>query len=193
MQSLLNPIEIAPDRSSLERALRQLVKATALLAGYCEHVEHNEPNTVSDPLLAAEILRDVAVGLVRASGRSLVEAYSTRIRAVEERSRLRFSSCGESRLSGAELVVSARTWADLQIAQDVHDRQFHPDVYGLSKVDQLRHYTFHVAKLTGLLADAIDGEAWGAFALQRLPDIAIFGVKVASVCNATLPSAPASS
>jgi hypothetical protein len=91
-------------------------------------------------------------------------------------------------LGGAEALSGAYRWEDVQVAQIIHDRQFHPDVFGLSKIDQLRHYTFHVTKLAGLLADAADTDSWAGFRDERLADIAIFGVKLATVCNERLPS-----
>ena len=93
-------------------------------------------------------------------------------------------------LAGADAVDSAQTWAEIQVAQLIHDRQFHPDVFGLSKLDQIRHFTFHVTKLAGLLVDAIDNSDWNTFQQERLADIAVFGVKIATVCNATLPPLP---
>ena len=87
-------------------------------------------------------------------------------------------------------MTSAANWAEFQIAQVVHDRHFHPDVFGLSKIDQLRHYTLHVTKLAGLLIDAIDSHDWPSFSPHRLSDIAIFGVKIATTCNDRLPASP---
>ncbi len=91
-------------------------------------------------------------------------------------------------LVGADALAKAHSWDEVQIAQVEHDRRFHPDVFGLSKVDQLRHYTFHVTKLAGLLLDAVDLGAWDSFRDERLADIAVFGVKLATVCNERLPS-----
>ncbi|WP_420626806.1 hypothetical protein [Candidatus Poriferisodalis sp.] len=91
-------------------------------------------------------------------------------------------------LVGADALAEAHCWDEVQIAQVEHDRQFHPDVFGLSKVDQLRHYTFHVTKLAGLLVEAVDLGNWETFRDERLADIAVFGVKLATVCNERLPS-----
>ncbi len=125
--------------------------------------------------------------LANASNLSLREAYAARIRRVEASSLLRYTSgIQDSALAGADALDTARTWDEVQIAQLIHDRQFHPDVFGLSKVDQLRHYTFHVTKLAGLVVDAIDGASWSSFQDERLPDLAIFGVKLATVCNERL-------
>ncbi len=173
------------DRDTLGTALRELVRATARLAAFCEHVEHNERSSIDDATAAGATLRDVAQDLARASGISLARAYEARIRGVEAASLL-----SEFPLEGANRLAEARTWRAVQAAQIVHDRLYHPDVFGLSKLDQIRHYTFHVMKLTGLLADAIDSGSWAEFESGRLSDIAIFGVKIATVCNERLEDSP---
>lgn len=180
-----------PDDAALERAARTLIRAAAACASFCEHVEHNEPTTTHEVVGAAEELRQTAAALAKASNLSLLAAYATRIRGVEAASILRHTSgIRVTTLDGADALDSAESWEEVQVAQLVHDRQFHPDVFGLSKVDQLRHYTFHVTKLAGLLVDAIDDAAWLSFQQERLADIAIFGVKLATVCNERLPPTP---
>ena len=177
------------DREFLEASQRALTRAAADLAGFCEHVEHNEPNSVNEAARAGDRLRDVASQLSARSGVSLVAEYAARIRAVEEQSILRHASLFEDAVSlpGAEALASATTWEDLQVGQIIHDRQFHPDVFGLPKIEQVRHYTFHVTKLAGLLVEAIDNDDWESFQYERLADVAIFGVKIATVCNIRLP------
>lgn len=172
----------------LERAVRAIVRSAAACASYCEHVEHNEPATTQQVVHAAEQLRETAVQLAAAAGVSLSDAYATRIREVESASLHQHGMpSGTSELAGADALDAARTWADFQLGQLAHDRQFHPDVFGLPKVEQLRHYTFHVTKLAGLLVDAIDAATWEDFCTERLADIAVFGVKLATVCNEKLP------
>lgn len=175
----------------LERAVRAIVRSAAACASYCEHVEHNEPATTQQVVHAAEQLRETAAQLAAAAGISLSDAYATRIRGVESASLLQHGSAsGTSELAGADALDAARTWADFQAGQLVHDRQFHPDVFGLPKVEQLRHYTFHVTKLAGLLVDAVDAGTWEDFCTERLADVAVFGVKLATVCNEKLPPTP---
>lgn len=175
-------------RDVLERAVRVIVRSAAACASYCEHVEHNEPATTQQVVHAAEQLRETAAQLAAAAGVSLSDAYAARIRGVESASLHQYGSAsGTSELAGADALDAARTWADFQVGQLVHDRQFHPDVFGLPKVEQLRHYTFHVTKLAGLLVDAIDASTWEDFCTERLADVAVFGVKLATVCNERLP------
>ena len=171
----------------VQRAERTLILCAASCAGFCEHVEHIEPSNVRDVISAANDMRNLAAWLAAAEGLSLRESYANRIRGVEESSPHRFVDVGVEVLTGADALDRAATWEEIQIAQNLHDRQFHPDVFGLSKVEQVRHYTFHVTKLAGLLTKSIMEDTWAEFRDQRLPDIAIFGVKLATVCNELLP------
>lgn len=171
----------------IQSAERSLILAAANCAGFCEHIEHIEPSNVSDVVSAAKDMRNLASSLSAREGVSLRDAYAKRIRGVEESSLHRFVGLGVEALIGADALDHATTWEEVQIAQNLHDRQFHPDVFGLSKVEQVRHYTFHVTKLAGLLTKSIMEDTWSEFRGQRLPDIAIFGVKLATVCNVLLP------
>ena len=177
------------DRAHLETSQRALTKAAAQLASFCEHIEHNESTSVGEAVQAGDCLRKIAADLAARSGLSLAAAYAARIRAVEERSLLRHLSLFDRavELPSADALDTAKTWDEIQICQVMHDRQFHPDVFGLPKMEQIRHYTFHVTKLAGLLVDAIDNDDWNTFEQERLADIAIFGVKIATVCNFQLP------
>ena len=187
----VSPVTSTVDREFLEASQRALTRAAADLAGFCEHVEHNEPNSVESAASAGDRLRQIASQLSVRGGVSLVAKYAARIRAVEEKSLLRHASLFEDEMSlaGAEALTFATTWDELQVGQIIHDRQFHPDVFGMPKIEQIRHYTLHVTKLAGLFVDAIDNDEWDAFQRERLADIAIFGVKIATVCNVELPRA----
>lgn len=178
------------DKAFLEGRLRALTKVAADLAAFCEHVEHNEVNSVYDAARAGDRLRQIAAELSARSGVSLATTYAARIREVEEKSLMRHMPLFDQgpELAGANALDSADSWDQVQIGQIVHDRQFHPDVFGLPKIEQIRHYTFHVTKLAGLLVDAIESDDWTTFQQERLADIAIFGVKISTVCNVQLPS-----
>lgn len=179
-----------PSEVDLSGAAFTLIRAAAACAAFCEHIEHNEPATTNQVVAAAESMRHVAAQLAGQSGVSLRQAYEDRIRSVETSSLLRHVGMFEQiELAGAEALAAARQWDEIQTAQLAHDRQFHPDVFGLPKLEQLRHYTFHVTKLAGLLVDAVEQGNWDAFCDERLADIAVFGVKLATVCNERLPSA----
>ncbi len=177
-----------PNGDALGHQQRAVVRAAASLAAYCEHVEHNEAHAVDDPATAGDSLRAIALALACEAGVSLLELYRARIEAIEAGSIHSATAIdGIVEMPGADALRHAATWRHVQIAQLLHDRRFHPDVFGLSKLEQLRHYTLHVTKLAGLLIDAEEPDAWRQFAQHRLPDLAVFGVKLATVCNRALP------
>lgn len=179
-----------PSDERLTRAAFDLIQAASDCASFCEHIEHNEPTTTVPVVAAGRVMRRIAAELATQSGLSLRQAYEARIRQVEATSLLACADdASTAKLVGADALSNAKCWDEVQLAQVAHDRHFHPDVFGLSKVDQLRHYTFHVTKLAGLLTSAIDQGSWEAFRDERLADIAVFGVKLATVCNERLPSA----
>lgn len=192
MKACTNPGDGSPivevNQTLLEASQRALTRAAADLAGFCEHVEHNESNSVDEAAHAGDRLREIATQLAACSGLSLASIYAERIRSVEQKSLMRHASLFDNatELPGATALEAAESWDEIQIAQIIHDRQFHPDVFGLPKIEQVRHYTFHVTKLAGFLVDAIDRNDWATFQQERLADIAIFGVKIATVCNIQL-------
>ena len=183
-------LEFRADQALLDRSLRAVAHAIGVLCAYCEHGEHVEPSRVDDVIRAGACLRDVAVELSCWRGISLTAAYAERITAVEAKSRLRNVGLGAlpEHVPGAVMLARAKTWRDIQEGQLQHDLQFHPDVYYNTKLYQIQHYTNHIGKLAGLLADAIDNCDWDLFGDARLADVAIFGVKLATLCNIDLPN-----
>jgi len=134
-------------------------------------------------LEGAAALRRVAVEVAAREGQDLKELYAGRIRQIEMRNPL----WSEGDLDGAALVREATSWRGLQLAQVEHDRRYHPDIIGLSKADQLRHCALHLAKLTGALADVAAGELDQTdFVARRLPDILLFGLKIATLTGEAL-------
>jgi hypothetical protein len=65
-------------------------------------------------------------------------------------------------------------------------------VLGLSRYEQLRHYALHLAKLAGAAAAAaaIEGDAERDFLARRLPDLLLFGLKLATLVNEQLAEQP---
>lgn len=184
------PVEL-PSEELLADQQRSLIRVAAALAAYCEHVEHNEPHQVADAASAGGQLRRIASNLAHAAGVSLLGSYRARIEEIEAASVHSTTAIdGIVDLAGADALRHATTWRQVQVAQLIHDRRFHPDVFGLSKLDQLRHYTLHVTKLAGLLVDADDDASWSTFVQRRLPDLAVFGVKLATACNHVLIDEP---
>ena len=172
--------------------LRILEAVVKNLSTHCDHVEHNEPNNVNDINVAGQQLRDMAVELALRNNISLLELYANRIRAMEESSIMRHAPLyrGASSFLGAETIVTASTWHDLQIGQLQHDKQFHPDVFGMPKYQQLRHYVLHIAKLPDYLSKAIMENDMAKFCQERLADVIVFGVKLATLRGEELPDAP---
>jgi hypothetical protein len=136
---------------------------------------------------AARRLRAMSVRLALESGSDPVALYMTRLGEVEKRNVL----SGEESFDGPRSVPPAPTWRDLQRSQMDHDRYYHPDVLGLSKLDQLRHYALHVSKLSGAVASTLAGDvSCDDLVARRVPDMLIFGIKLSTVVGERLPSEP---
>src|SRR3982751_2702320 len=166
----------------------RLAIASAAVANYCDHVEHNEVAEVSAVRSAAAELRAVSVMLGELSGRDPVELYAERLAAIEARNVL----SEEGSYDGARAAREADDWRALQLIQVEHDHAYHADVVGLKKSDQLHHYALHVAKVAGATAAVATGIAdqrdWLA---RRVPDMLLFGIKLSTVTGERLPAAPA--
>lgn len=166
--------------------LVELAKAAAAVANYCDHVEHNEPAERSWVLASASSLRRLAAEIAAEEGRSLRDLYAARLRQVEQR-----NPAWTGELDGGALAEEASTLRELQLAQLAHDRHYHPDIVGLSKADQLRHCALHVAKLTGALAEFLSEELDREdFLTRRVPDMLLFGLKLATLCGEHLAEEP---
>ena len=164
--------------------LVRLAQVTASVALYCDRAEHADRVDRDAVVNAAPSLLRSATRLADIANVDIVEAYAARLGAIERASVLQ-TTCSAR---GAENARSARTWRDLQMVQVEHDRFFHPDVWGLDRATQIRHYVFHLAKITGALADVqSDPSAWIDFEDRRLPDLLLFGLKFATVTGQRLP------
>lgn len=181
----LNPAKIA------EEHLSAMITAAGQLADNCEHLEHNEGARCQTTAIG-DSLRQTASRMAHQAGFSLGQLYAVRIWGVESSSSLRFvGSLDRVELSGFKIMMEARTWLQFQIGQIVHDRQFHPDVFGLEKREQMRHYSFHVTKLVWLMDRAARGDfPLDKFYATRTPDIALFGIKLATLFDQELPDEP---
>jgi hypothetical protein len=160
-----------------------LAPPTAAVANYCDHVEHNEGADTDWVIGAAEALQAHALQLAHEAGVDIIAAYADRLRAIERRNPL---SHPES-FDGRSAALAAGTWRDLQLVQIEHDRQYHPDVTGLTKADQLRHYSLHLAKIVGAFAEAADEQE---LLTRRLPDTLLFALKLRTVMGKRLGSEP---
>jgi hypothetical protein len=97
--------------------------------------------------------RSSALTLLRDHDMNPLDAYASRLAQIE----IRHPLAGAGLFDADYVVRDVKSWRGLQQAQAHHDAVYHPDVTGLAKIDQLRHYTLHMAKLAWLLQDAADG------------------------------------
>lgn len=160
-----------------------LVKAAGTLATYCDRAEHSEVADRQSVTAVALSLRSLAVATCHDTGFDLHTLYAERISEIERR----HPAFADDMFDGASMVRIAKTWAQLQSAQYRHDQAYHPDVIGLAKWEQLRHYTLHISKLAMLSLETSETAAERtAFLARRLPDIVIFGIKLSTVCGERL-------
>lgn len=165
-------------------AVQTLVRVVGGLAQFCDRAEHNEGTDRACVSAAGEALRGCALALLRARAVDPVAAYAERLASMEARHPLG----GAGVFDADEHIPLAKTWRDLQRYQARHDAVYHPDVCGLAKIEQLKHYTLHLAKLAWLLQEHDLGQkTLVAPERDRFVDILVFGVKLATVCGTLLP------
>lgn len=180
--AILQRVKSATSDRYVEWAL-ELAQSAAAVCNYCDHVEHNETVDRAWVSEAGRVLRDMACSMAAHENEDLRDLYGARLRQIERRNPL--WSPGD--LDGGALVEQAATWRELQLAQAEHDRRYHPDVVGLAKLDQLRHYALHLAKLAGAVAGVAQGHVDRAdFCCRRLPDLLLFGLKLSTVTGERL-------
>lgn len=188
MRSTIGCVRNAPAERPGERlqlALRESARISGIVATYCDRIEHNEAAVADSLRSAARRLRDLAAFLAEEFEVDLMAAYAARLEQLERSSPL------EPLLPRpASSVRQAKSLRELQLAQLRHDRHYHPDVFGLHKRDQLMHIALHLSKLVGSLAQLCDGGSGTAidFTRRRLPDLLLFGIKLATVTGESLES-----
>lgn len=166
----------------------KLARAAGAVANYCDSVEHNEPAETAWVLNAGAMLRSVATELATVIDEDLVDLYAARLASIEQRG---VAATLPSAFNGSVAAHEACTWFDLQLVQVQHDRHFHPDVAGLSKYDQLRHYAFHLAKLAAAVTGGlVDEQLRAEVAERRLADTVLFGLTLATVMGERLEPTP---
>jgi hypothetical protein len=168
----------------LASELRSLAVTTGAVARFCDYVEHVEPADAKEVAAAAASLRTVALEMAAKVGCDAVERYGERLDDVERRYVLGVVDGFEA----GKHVRLAESWRDLQLIQGRHDLLYRPDVTGLSRLDQLRHCSIHLAKLVGVLAahDVSREELTN----RVVPDTLLFGIKLANICGEVLSSEP---
>jgi hypothetical protein len=167
------------DRWAQDFALRAAPVAAGV-ANFCDHVEHNETVDRAWVTDAAGYLRVLACDHAQAAGFSPVQLYAERLGDIEARNVLAHPGAYD----GHRAALEATSWRDLQLVQAEHDRHYHPDVLGLAKDLQLRHYALHLTKIVGAFAEPRDGDE---LVHRRLPDALLFGIKLSTVMGVRLP------
>ena len=165
-------------------ALRRVAIAAGHVALYCDRSEHAEEADVGWLQSSAEGLREAATGVSEALEIDLPTSYARRLGEVETKSPFRTTA----NFDGVREARAAATWRGLQEVQSWHDREYHPDVVGLARLDQVRHCALHVAKLCSWYARGASSEvAAKEIVDRRLADTLLFGLKLASLANVQLP------
>jgi hypothetical protein len=153
------------------------------VANYCDHVEHNEDVATEWVVGAGEALARLALDLAAARDLDLIRLYAERLAAIEARNVL----ANPGGFDGRAAALAAETWRELQLVQSEHDRHYHPDVVGMARLDQLRHYAFHLAKIVGAFATPDNADDLVA---RRLPDTLLFAIKLRTVMGQRLSPEP---
>lgn len=152
----------------------------ASVAKYCDHVEHNEVASTDWVTDAGKELLGLATEFAASRGIDLVDTYGERLGAIERTNVVRHKTSFDGRAE----ALRALTWRDLQVVQIKHDREYHGDVIGLAKVEQLRHYALHLTKIVGAFAEPRDD---AELYTRRLPDTLLFAIKLHTVMGERLP------
>jgi hypothetical protein len=155
----------------------------AAVANYCDHVEHNEVAETDWVVAAARELTRLASEFADAAGLDLIHLYAERLGAIEARNVL----VRPGGFDGHASALAAETWRELQLVQVEHDRNYHADVIGLAKMEQLRHYALHLTKIVGAFAAAADTDE---LSKRRLPDTLLFAIKLQTVMGKRLSDEP---
>jgi hypothetical protein len=177
------PVDVESAKDRFQEFALALAPSAAAVANYCDHVEHNESAQTRWVTEAADALQQHALRLAHEAEIDLIDAYGERLGAIERRNPLSHPQSFDGR--GAALA--AGTWRDLQVVQVEHDRQYHPDVTGLAKIEQLRHYTLHLIKIVGAFAEPAEEEE---LLTRRLPDTLLFALKLRTVMGNRLDKEP---
>jgi hypothetical protein len=159
----------------------------AAVANYCDHVEHNEVVARGWVTGAGDGLRQLALDFATRTSVDVLSLYADRLTMIESKNVLK----GPDSFDGGAAADNAVTWRELQLVQAEHDRVYHPDVVGLAKVEQLRHYALHLTKIVGAFAACASGFGDAEeISVRRLPDTLLFAIKLHTVMGAPLPEEP---
>ncbi len=179
---------ILKDREAMTDVALDLAVAAGQIANYCDHVEHNETTVREDVFACAQTLLDTALKMA-GSRYDLISLYAERIEQIEM-AKVLFR---KDRMFVIPIQI-AKSWREIQLVQAEHDSYYYQDVVGLARVEQMRHYALHVAKLAGIFARAAKGadQALTAQDLieQRVPDTLLFAIKIFTALNEKMSDQP---
>ena len=180
--------KLAPSHGELfDWLLRLLAPGAAAVANFVDHSEHAEGDAQKKLVLScADNLRMAAATLARRLDRDLLGLYADRLDSIERRT----PRYPVGNYLGLEAARRATTLYELQLVQGDHDERYHADIQGLPKIDQLRHCSLHLSKLLGELALAATEGCTDDFTRRRLPDMLVFGLKIATIMGQRLPNTP---
>lgn len=170
-------------KSDVATVARAVICGAGTLARFCDRAEHNEGVDRVVVTDAGAALRAAALSALQNRRLDPIAAYGTRLARIEGRHPLG----GSGLFDADEALRQAKTWRAVQQCQARHDSVYHPDVCGLAKIEQLRHYTLHLAKLAWLLSETPAERTDSDDTADRITDVLVFGVKLATVCGQLLP------
>ena len=136
------------------------------LSTYLEHKDHCESTNDADIDIASQRLIKLAVILAQRQGVHLPTIYADRLFQIEEANIGIYHTLnqpGVTNPTGAARIARAESWRDFQVGQFIHDQEFHLQILGNPQHDQLRHYTFHIAKLPHYLSTAVNANNLQSF------------------------------
>lgn len=122
-----------------------------------------------------------------AEGVSVRDIHTARLKELETASIHRFTDAGVEKLAGSDAAAKSGTWAELQIAQMIHDRQFQPHVHGRERYRQAEHHTFALGTIHNAITREPPPQARVEFVPRQLPDIAAHALSVANMSYLLLP------
>jgi hypothetical protein len=183
MSAGASPTLCGMDSSAAQGYALRIAPPAASVANFCDHTEHNEVADRDWVLGPAAALRGLAVEIAAAHDLPVIELYAERVGEIEARNVL----ARTGGFDGHRAALEAASWRELQLVQADHDRHYHPDVCGLTKAEQLRHYALHLAKIVGAFAEPRDERE---LLQKRLPDLLLFAIKLATVMGARLSDEP---
>jgi hypothetical protein len=171
----------------LQQGLPRLVEFSGVIGQCCDRAEHNEATSPETIREVGQGLRKLAQTITAELGLDLRSLYAERVARVEAAHILG----GQGLFDGGKAIREGTTWRAWQIAQMTHDHVYHQDVAGLPKNSQLSHIGHHVAKLAWKLQQTITStETRDEFLTNRVADLVVFGVKLATVTGQRLPEEP---